>query len=60
VSHAVPRGEIRQHLLARNGLFGGMIHDEIACHLGLLLPTVERRWRLARAWRYRLLGGVAA
>jgi RNA polymerase sigma factor (TIGR02999 family) len=40
--------------------FGGMTHDEIAAHLGLSLPTVERRWRLARAWLYRRLGGVAA
>jgi len=40
--------------------FGGMTHDEIASHLGLSVPTVERRWRLARAWLYVRLGGVAA
>jgi RNA polymerase sigma factor (TIGR02999 family) len=35
--------------------FGGLGHDEIARHLGLSVPTVERRWRLARAWLYRHL-----
>lgn len=40
--------------------FGGMTHDEIARHLGLSLATVERRWRLARAWLYRHLKDSAA
>ena len=35
--------------------FGGLGHEEIARHLGLSVPTVERRWRLARAWLYRQL-----
>jgi RNA polymerase sigma factor (TIGR02999 family) len=35
--------------------FGGLDHAEIARHLGLSVPTVERRWRLARAWLYRQL-----
>ncbi len=39
--------------------FGGMTHEEIARHLGVSLPTVERRWRLARAWLYRKLKGPA-
>ena len=30
--------------------FGGLSHAEIAGALGLSLPTIERRWRLARAW----------
>lgn len=38
--------------------FGGMTHEEIASHLGLSLATVERRWRLARAWLYRHLEGA--
>jgi RNA polymerase sigma-70 factor, ECF subfamily len=33
--------------------FGGMTHDEIARYLGVSLATVERRWRLGRAWLYR-------
>lgn len=37
--------------------FCGLTHDEIASHLGLSLATVERRWRLARAWLYRYLEG---
>jgi RNA polymerase sigma-70 factor (ECF subfamily) len=37
--------------------FGGLSNDEIARYLGVSIPTVERRWRLARAWLYRELGG---
>jgi RNA polymerase sigma factor (TIGR02999 family) len=40
--------------------FGGMTHDEIAAYLGISLATVERRWRLARAWLYRQLKGTLA
>lgn len=35
--------------------FGGMTHEEIARYLGVSVPTVERRWRIARAWLYREL-----
>jgi len=38
--------------------FGGMTHEEIASFLGLSLATVERRWRVARAWLYRHLKGT--
>jgi RNA polymerase sigma factor (TIGR02999 family) len=40
--------------------FGGMTHDEIAVYLGISLATVERRWRLARAWLYRRLKDTVA
>lgn len=40
--------------------FGGMTHDEIARYLGTSLTTVERRWRLARAWLYRHLTSTTA
>lgn len=30
--------------------FGGMEHEEIACALGISVPTVERDLRFARAW----------
>jgi RNA polymerase sigma factor (TIGR02999 family) len=40
--------------------FGGMTHDEIARYLGISLTTVERRWRLARAWLYRHLTSTSA
>jgi RNA polymerase sigma factor (TIGR02999 family) len=36
-------------------LIGGFTNEEIAAHLGVSLPTVERRWRLARAWMFRYL-----
>jgi RNA polymerase sigma factor (TIGR02999 family) len=38
--------------------FGGMTHEEIARYQGVSLATVERRWRLARAWLYRHLKGM--
>ncbi len=35
--------------------FGGLTHPEIAEVLGVSLSTVERNWRLARAWLHREL-----
>jgi len=35
--------------------FGGLSHQEIADALGLSVPTIERRWRLARAWLFERL-----
>ncbi len=32
--------------------FGGLTHDEIAEVVGMSLSTVERQWRLARAWLF--------
>jgi len=40
--------------------FGGMTHEEIALYLGVSPATIERRWRLARAWLYRRLKDIAA
>ena len=37
--------------------FGGMTSEEIAELLGVSVPTVTRRWRMARAWLYRSLTG---
>jgi len=35
--------------------FGGLGHEEIAELLGVSLSTVERRWRVARAWLFQRL-----
>ena len=39
--------------------FGGLKNDEVAEALGVSVPTVVRRWRLAKAWLYRYLKGTA-
>ena len=39
--------------------FGGMTHAAIALYLGVSPATIERRWRLARAWLYRRLKDIA-
>lgn len=40
--------------------FGGMTQDEVASYLAISVTTVERRWRLARAWLYRHLTSATA
>jgi len=37
--------------------FGGMKNEEIAEVLGISVPTVTRRWRMAKAWLFRHLTG---
>ena len=37
--------------------FGGLEQEEIAAVLGVSVPTVGRRFRIAKAWLYRHLGG---
>ena len=37
--------------------FGGMTVPEVAEALGVAVVTVERDWRLARAWLVGQLGG---
>lgn len=39
--------------------FGGLEHDEIAAVLGVSSATVQRRFRIAKAWLYRRLSGRA-
>jgi RNA polymerase sigma factor (TIGR02999 family) len=36
--------------------FGGLSNSEIAAVLGVSVPTITRRWRMARAWLYDYLG----
>ena len=40
--------------------FGGMTNDETAEVLGVSVPTVVRRWRMAKAWLYRYMSGEDA
>lgn len=35
--------------------FGGLTHEELAIQFEISVPTVRRRWRLARAWLLRSL-----
>jgi RNA polymerase sigma factor (TIGR02999 family) len=35
--------------------FGGLMESEVAELLGLSVPTVKRRWRMARAWLHSYL-----
>ena len=35
--------------------FGGLSHPEIAEIMGVSLSTIERQWRVARAWLYQAL-----
>jgi RNA polymerase sigma factor (TIGR02999 family) len=37
--------------------FGGLTSQEIAEALGISVPTVTRRWRMAKAWLYRYMTG---
>jgi RNA polymerase sigma factor (TIGR02999 family) len=37
--------------------FGGLKNEEVAELLEVSVPTVVRRWRLARAWLFRYLSG---
>jgi RNA polymerase sigma factor (TIGR02999 family) len=40
--------------------FGGLKSEEIAAVLGVSVPTVTRRWSVAKAWLYRYLTGDGA
>ena len=45
----------RQRALVEYRFFGGLTHEEIASVLGVSVPTVQRDWRMARAWLAREL-----
>ena len=49
--------DAQQSQLVELRFFGGFTHPEIAEVLGVSLTTVERKWRLARAWLYQTLNG---
>ena len=52
---AEPDGRQAQGMTLR--YFGGMTVAEVAAALGVSTVTVERDWRLARAWLVGQLGG---
>jgi len=52
-------GVIRLEFLSPR-FFGGASTEETARTLSVSARTVEREWRSARAWLFRLLGGNAA
>jgi RNA polymerase sigma factor (TIGR02999 family) len=47
--------DARKSELVELRFFGGLSNDEIAELQGVSLSTVERKWRLARAWLYKAL-----
>lgn len=47
---------VRQSQVVEMRFFGGMKSEAIATVLGVSVPTVQREWRLARAWLSRELG----
>lgn len=54
---ALARLDARQSQIVELRFFGGLNNQEIAAALDLPLRTIERAWRLARAWlRNRLQG----
>ncbi len=48
----------RQSRVAEAKLFGGLTHEEIAAALDVSIPTVERDWRIARAFLGQALAGA--
>ena len=49
--------DARQSRVMTLRYFGGMTVPEVAAALGVAVVTVERDWRLARAWLAGQLGG---
>jgi RNA polymerase sigma-70 factor (ECF subfamily) len=43
----------RQAQMVELRFFGGLTHEEVASVLGVSLATVNREWRLAKAWLYQ-------
>ena len=45
------------HRIVELRFFGGFKNEEIAELLDISIPTITRRWRLAKAWLYRHMTG---
>jgi RNA polymerase sigma factor (TIGR02999 family) len=53
--HQLASFDPRQARVVELRFFGGLSHEEIAAVLGVSLATVNREWRLAKAWLYQRL-----
>jgi RNA polymerase sigma factor (TIGR02999 family) len=53
--HRLQQLSDRQSQIVEMRFFGGLTHEEIAEALGISVPTVQRDWRMARAWLAREL-----
>lgn len=49
--------DVQKARIVEMRFFGGLSHAEIAEVLGVSVSTVERQWRVARAWLYQALEG---
>ena len=49
--------DARQARMVELRFFGGLTHEEVAAVLDVSLTTVQREWRLAKAWLYQRLSG---
>lgn len=47
--------DARQGLIVELRFFGGLTSEEVAAYLGVSKATVDRQWRVARAWLRRQL-----
>jgi len=53
--HALGETDPEKSRLVEMRFFGGLSHAEIAEVLGVSVSTVDRHWRLAKAWLYQAL-----
>ena len=53
--HELAKMDARQALIVELRFFGGMTSQEVAAYMGVSKPTVDRQWRVARAWLRRKL-----
>jgi RNA polymerase sigma factor (TIGR02999 family) len=53
--HRLSSVDAEQGRIVEMHFFGGLTLEEVASVLGISVPTVVRRWRMARAWLYRYM-----
>jgi len=59
LTESSPEGLVddRRHQVIEMRFFAGMSEDEIAEMLGVSTRTINREWRMARAWLYKEVYG---